>query len=136
MRTAMRGTAMRWERDDRAFWRERRRHYRRRAGAVEPEAAEEDLALLPPEERALREARARAERKVRLAREGGRFALVVVPLQIFLPPVGLIVGFCWGAGLARELWSVLVEPRVRRRFLETEVRQQAIGRAHVRTPVT
>ena len=119
---------MRWERDDRAFGRERRHRHDRRERALAAEAArvaeERELALLPPEERALREARLRAERKVRLAREAGRFALVVVPLLIFLPPVGLVVGFCWGAGLARELWSVLVEPRVRRRFLEAEVRQQ------------
>jgi signal transduction histidine kinase len=116
---------MRWDRDDRD-WGRRRHHRRERAAAGEAaqEAAEEELALLPPQERALREARLRAERKVRLAREGGRFALIVVPLLIFLPPVGLIVGFCWGTGLARELWSVLVEPRVRRRFLEAEVRQQ------------
>ena len=131
MRTAMRGTAMRWNRDERAFGRERHRHHTHRhgragaddgAGAVQE--ADEELARLSSEDRALREARVRAERKVRLAREGGRFALVVVPLLIFLPPIGLIVAFCWGAGLARELWSVLVEPRVRRRFLETEVRQQ------------
>ncbi len=118
---------MRWDRDERAFGRERRRrhrHGRDEAAQTAEETAEEDLALLSPEERALREARWRAERKVRLAREGGRFALVVVPLLIFLPPVGLIVGLCWGVGLARELWSVLVEPKVRRRFLESEVRQQ------------
>jgi signal transduction histidine kinase len=118
---------MRWDRHERASSHERRRrhhHGRDRDEAAAQAEESEDLALLPPEERALREARWRAERKVRLAREGGRFALVVVPLLIFLPPVGLIVGFCWGAGLARELWSVLVEPRVRRRFLEAEVRQQ------------
>jgi signal transduction histidine kinase len=120
---------MRWDRHERAGSHERRRrhhrHGRDEAASGEPEREDdEELALLSPEERALREARWRAERKVRLAREGGRFALVVVPLLIFLPPVGLIVGFCWGAGLARDLWSVWVEPRVRRRFLETEVRQQ------------
>jgi signal transduction histidine kinase len=136
MRTAMRGTAMRgdrdrdrsWDRerdrDARALGRERRHHHHRNERAETEAAREAELALLPPEERALREARWRAERKVRLAREGGRFALVVVPLLIFLPPVGLVVAFCWGTGLARELWSVLVEPRVRRRFLEAEVRQQ------------
>ena len=66
----MRGTAMRRERD------ERRRKRRERAGdpwrtsarAHEPaEESAEALAMLPPEERRLREARWRAERK--LARE-------------------------------------------------------------------
>jgi signal transduction histidine kinase len=94
-----------------------------RAEGLRDEPAEE-LATLSPEERRLREARWRAERKVRLAREVGRFALVVVPLLIFLPPVGFIVGVCWGFGLAREVWNELLEPRVRQRFLAAEVRQQ------------
>jgi signal transduction histidine kinase len=107
--------------------RERRRGYacRGEAGADLPGAEGAlDLATLPPEERRLREARWRPEPKVRLAREIGRFALVVVPLLIFLPPLGFILGLCWGVGLAREVWNELIEPRVRRRFLESEVRQQ------------
>jgi len=83
-----------------------------------------DAALLSPEERALREARWRAERKVKLAGEAVRLAAISLPLLVFLPPVGVVVLCVWGSGLARRAWQLLGEPHVRERFLATEVRRR------------
>ena len=81
-------------------------------------------AFLSPEERALREARWRAERKVRLAGDAARLAVIALPLLVLLPPVGFVVLLVWGSGLARRAWQLLVEPRVRERFLAGEVRHR------------
>ncbi len=89
-----------------------------------------DASLLTEEERALVEARAAAEEKVSLYRDVARFAIVVVPLLIFLFPVGVIVSFFWGIGLARQAYRVFYEPQLRERLIGDEVRKR------VKTSVT
>src|SRR5262245_53112371 len=103
----------------------RRRHARRGCDEAFPGppggGAE---AALDPEERALREARWRAERKVKLAGDAARLAVIALPLLAFVPPVGFVVLLVWGSGVARRAWQLLVEPRVRERFLAAEVQRR------------
>jgi hypothetical protein len=51
-----------------------------------------------------REARGRAERQTALVGEVVRFGLVTGLLLLFLPPVGVAVGFFWGSGW-RDGWG-------------------------------
>jgi signal transduction histidine kinase len=69
-------------------------------------------------------ARSRADAKARLAGEAARLALVVAPLLVFAPVLGVVALLVWGRGLARRAWRLLVEPRVRERFFDGEVRRQ------------
>ena len=80
---------------------------------------------LSPEERALREARRRANRKL-----GFLFHLVAYSsVEVFLLFVAgfrpaLIVGLGWGIGLVFHYFTALVAPGLRRRLIEREVERQ------------
>ncbi len=82
-------------------------------------------AALTPEERALREARRRANRKL-----GFLFHLLAYSsVEVFLLFVAgfraaLIVGLGWGIGLVFHYFSALVAPGLRRRLIEQEVERQ------------
>jgi signal transduction histidine kinase len=82
-------------------------------------------AQLTPEERALREARQRANRKL-----GFLFHLLAyASVEVFLLFVAgfraaLIVGLGWGIGLVFHYFSALVAPGLRRRLIAREVERQ------------
>jgi signal transduction histidine kinase len=97
---------------------------RRDADRAWPRDGGAEAPLLSAEERALREARWRAERKVKLAGDAVRLALIAIPLLVFLPPIGVVVLLIWGSGVARRAWELLGEPRVRERFLAAEVQNR------------
>jgi signal transduction histidine kinase len=112
--------------------RRRHRHHRRRErrderdarrARAEAEAVREELdaALLSPEERALRDARRVADAKVRLAGEAIKFGAITLVLLIFLPPVGLVLLVIWGLRYLKDFYRLVLEPRLRERFLEEEV---------------
>jgi signal transduction histidine kinase len=107
--------------------RKKRRHARRRRsrsvrddigrGGVDPE-------LLSPEERALHEAHLQAERKVELTGDLIKFGVIALPLLLFLPPVGIVVLIIWGPRHARSFYELVLEPRMRERFLREEVEKR------------
>jgi signal transduction histidine kinase len=117
-------TAMSESRHGRRSRHQRRRDRRPRDEEREPEYQEIDDALLSPSERALREARRIADRKVKLTGQLVRFGLIAIPLLIFIPPVGLIVLIFWGSGHLKELYRLFLEPRLRERYMREEVQKQ------------
>ena len=105
---------------DRSHRSHKRYRQRRRQRPIPPEESF-DEALLTDEERAYRDAHRLAERKVEITREAARFAVIVLLLLIFIPPVGFIVGIWWGIGIFKEFYQLVVEPKVRDRLIEHEV---------------
>ena len=112
--------------DDRHERKKRRRARRRRSrsvrddidrGGVDPE-------LLSPEERALHEAHLQAERKVELTGDLIKFGVIALLLLLFLPPVGIVVLIIWGPRHARSFYELVLEPRMRERFLREEVEKR------------
>jgi signal transduction histidine kinase len=115
-------------RDDRS---ERRRQRReelrarraaRRHGWEEREPAEPEDEALTAEERALREARAEASRRI------GFFAhlvpyLTVVTFLVFVAGLrpALIVALSWGIGVASHFFGAIVAPRLHRQIVDREV---------------
>jgi two-component system sensor histidine kinase HydH len=49
---------------------------------------------------------------------------VTTALLIFVWPIGVIVLLCWGLGISRRVYELVVEPRLRKRFVEREVEKQ------------
>jgi len=108
--------------------RARRRHKRRDRGrrrrAEEPELAEEQPPLTP-EERAYRRARLVAEQKTELASQALPLLLITALLLLFhLWPVALFVLVFWGRRPAKRAYRLFLEPKLRERFIETEVEKQ------------
>jgi signal transduction histidine kinase len=80
---------------------------------------------LSPEERALREARRRANRKLAFLFH----LLAYASVEVFLLFVAgfrtaVVVGLGWGIGLVFHYFSALVAPDLRRRMIEREVQRQ------------
>jgi signal transduction histidine kinase len=100
--------------------RRHRRHARHR-DRERDELEEEDLS---PEELALQAAHAVAERKTRLAGDALWFLGITALLLIFVTPIGVIVLLCWGLKVAKEVYELEIEPRLRKRFVEREVEKQ------------
>jgi signal transduction histidine kinase len=115
------------ERDSHAERRERRAHGRRAKAereARERQELEEEL-LLSPEERAVRRAHRAAEEKTRLASEMAAPALVALGLAVIgLWPVALVVLLVWGRRRFHRAWRAFIEPAMRERFVEREVRRE------------
>ena len=65
-----------------------------------------------------------ADRKVKLTGDTLRFGVMVALLMIFIWPIGVIVLICRGPPLLRRFYRMNVEPRLRERFIEDEVRKQ------------
>jgi signal transduction histidine kinase len=111
---------------------------RRRRQAQEPANSERDglfddevdESMLTADERAYREARRVAEEKVQLWSKFWRMAIIVVPLLIFIPWVGMIVLFFKGIDLARKAYRVMYEPRLRERFVDEEVSKRIQRTVH------
>ena len=83
-----------------------------------------DDALLAPEERAYRAAQRLADKKVELSRRIVRAALIVVPLLIFIPFVGVITLIVFGVDIGRKAFRLVYEPRLREKFLQDEVQRR------------
>ena len=108
-----------------SFGKPRHRHERRprRGRELRHAHAESDAdedAELTPEERALRAAHAKAERKTQLAGDALWFLGVTVALFVFVPPIGVIVMLVWGLKLAKEAYELELEPQLRKRFIDQE----------------
>ena len=73
-----------------------------------------------PEERALLEVHANAERKTELAGDALWFLGVPTALLIFMPPIGVVVMLVWGFKLAKAAYEFELEPKLRKRFVEQE----------------
>jgi signal transduction histidine kinase len=104
--------------------RQRERAARRERRRAEAAQAELDAALLSPEERALRDARRIADAKVRLTGNAIKLGALTLVLLIFLPPVGLVLLVIWAAKYLRHVYRLVLEPRLRQRFLEEEVEKR------------
>ena len=80
---------------------------------------------LSPEERALREARQRANRKIGFLAHAVPYAVVCSFLLVVAGfRAATVVAASWGIGLALHYFFALVAPDLRQRFLEQEVRQR------------
>ena len=77
-----------------------------------------------PEERAYREAQRRVNAKIKLARHLLAYVLVVGFLFMLAKPAAAIVAFGWGIGIAFHVFSQVVAPSLRRRWIEGEVERQ------------
>ncbi len=112
--------------------RKRRKHRRKHYREADVEADEWDESELSPEESALlsdearvyRDARERADRKVRLARELLKFVVGGTLLIVFLRGVGVFITALWGFKIVRKYFSILVAPKLRDRWIEKEVEQR------------
>jgi signal transduction histidine kinase len=100
------------------------RRRRRRGGRHDPERDRLEEEDLSPEERALRAAHAVAERKTQLAGDVLWFLGITLLLLIFITPIGVIVLLCWGLKVAKDVYELEIEPRLRKRFVEQEVVKQ------------
>jgi len=83
-----------------------------------------DESLLTPEERSVRSARRRANKKVALARAAVRAALITVPLLIFVPFAGFFTLLYFGIDLGRRAFKLFYEPELRERFFQEEVERE------------
>ena len=100
--------------------RKRRRRGRKQRRRDYPESGAE----LSGEELAYEEARRRAAAKARLIRNLARYVIVVGVLAVFVRPLAWVVGICWGIGLARAFIKKHLEPTLRQRWIDQEVRRQ------------
>jgi signal transduction histidine kinase len=100
------------------------RHWRRRSRRARREEVELDESDLTPEEREYRNARRLAERKLRLAGDAIKLAILAGVLLLFVRVAGIIVLVCGGALLLREFYRVVLEPKLHEKFVEREVRNQ------------
>jgi signal transduction histidine kinase len=66
-------------------------------------------------------AEARAEAQLAATRDAIRWSVITIALLIFIPPVGVVVLILGGAKQLRNLYRLVVEPKLRRRFIDREV---------------
>jgi signal transduction histidine kinase len=85
-------------------------HHRRR-----PER-ERRARLETPEER--------AEAKMEATTDAIRWSVITIALLIFIPPVGFILLFFGGAKHLQNLYRLVIEPKLRKRFIDREVSRQ------------
>jgi signal transduction histidine kinase len=81
---------------------------------------EEDL----PSEDPYQEARRRARTKAKFARDLVQYIVVVGVLILVIRPLGYIVGLFWGIGLASDFAKKILEPALRKRWVDREVHRQ------------
>ena len=70
------------------------------------------------------ERRGRAEAKVAATGEAIRWSVITIALLVFLPPVGVVVLIFGGARQLRSLYRLVLEPKLRKRFIDREVTRQ------------
>ncbi len=88
---------------------------RRRAGSSDP---------LAPEPSAWRDAHAVADAKLEATSDAIRWSVITIALLVFLPPVGMFVLIFGGAKQLRALYRLVLEPKLRNRFIGHEVSRQ------------
>ncbi|MDJ0789540.1 MAG: ATP-binding protein [Myxococcota bacterium] len=76
------------------------------------------------EEEVLREARRIARAKARVAREVVEWGVVVGVLSLVLPIAAWIVGIIWGLEIAGKFAKKVLEPSLRRRWIDREVHRR------------
>jgi signal transduction histidine kinase len=111
-------------------WRRLRREARRARRSGWAEDAEDEpppdpKRPLTPEQKALREARAEANRKIGFLAHAVPYVAVVLFLLVvagFRP--ALIVALAWGIGLASHWFGAIVAPRLHKRIIEQEVHKR------------
>ena len=104
----------------------RHRRSRRHWGRERQERAEREDPNLTAEESRYRQVRSIAERKTKLTGQAirlGVIALVVLILTGSLWIAALVV-LCWGGSRLREFYRLVLEPRIREKFIAKEVRNQ------------
>ena len=79
---------------------------------------------LTPEERIYREARRRAERKIKFFQHLVSYVFVIGFLLLLSRPLAALVALGWGIGLASHFFSALMAPELRRSWIQTEVERQ------------
>jgi len=111
--------------DERERSRRPRRHGRRPRRGRRDEVEVDDGALTP-EERQYRALRRIAERKTKLAGDAIKLGAISALLLAFpfTRIVGVIVLICGSPRLMRELYRLVLEPKLRETFIEREVRNQ------------
>jgi signal transduction histidine kinase len=113
-------------------WRRMRREARRsRRAAWSGDDPDEDAPPpdpkrpLTPEEKALREARAEANRKIGFLAHAVPYAAVVLFLLVVAGfRTATIVALAWGIGLGSHWFGAIVAPRLRKRIIEQEVHKR------------
>jgi signal transduction histidine kinase len=106
-----------WDEEDRAKAGARRK--RRRRGPRQPNRESTSA-----EERAYREARIHAERKVRATREVVGWALGSLVLVWIFKWFGVFIAICWGVGVGKKAFGTLIAPELRERWTHEEVSRQ------------
>ena len=108
--------------------REARRSRRAAWGADDPDEESpppDPKRPLTPEEKALREARAEANRKIGFVSHLIPYLAVVTFLTFVAGPrAASIVALAWGIGLASHWFGAIVAPRMRKRIIEQEVHKR------------
>ena len=66
----------------------------------------------------------RAERRVKLTGDALKYGSITLLFMIFLTPVGFIMLFVWGLKLGKRFYRLVLEPGLRERFVEVEVKKQ------------
>ena len=89
-----------------------------------------DTRLMTPEERLIHEAQDVAERKAKLTGDALKFSLIAILLLTFVWPIGVIVLIVFGPRYLRELYSLVVEPQLRTRFLREEIEKRVYDQLH------
>ena len=69
-------------------------------------------------------AEARAEAKLAATGDAIRWSVITIALLVFVPPIGLVVLIFGGAKQLRNLYRLVLEPKLRRRFIDSEVTRQ------------
>ncbi len=101
-----------------------RRSRRRTARNAEERRRASASAPLAPEERAWREAHAIADAKLEATSEAIKWSVITIALLVFLPPVGMFVLIFGGAKQLRAFYRLVLEPKLRNRFINHEVSRQ------------
>lgn len=73
------------------------------------------------ESRAYRRARRNAQRRADFVEELLKFGAITFLLLIFVRPIGIIVGLCWGWKLFRRYSDMRIMPDLRRRWVQEEL---------------
>ena len=125
---------------------QRKARHTRGRGVESQRETDADFAPQTPEERAWREAHEIAEAKLEATSEAIKWSVITIALLVFLPPVGMFVLIFGGAKQLRALYRLVLEPKLRNRFVDHEVtrrvsqtlsneRQQLVGE-HARSMET
>ncbi len=66
----------------------------------------------------------RAEWRVKLTGDALKYGAITLLFMFFIPPVGFIMLLVWGMKLGKRYYRLVIEPELRERFVEAEVKKQ------------